>query len=202
MQCIKCGRYLCYAGDFEAKIVENPKWKCVQCKIYLQAGHCNRINCDYAHGEDELRHENPDTPKVIKGNYKTVLCNNFMSRGFCFHEDACTFAHGQHELNSGKDATSALKLIRETNVIRKRTKGPVGPQGAMAAMGPLNPFMAAAFPADQKLFAEFLEFKKLKQQTDVAAGEKYILVTLFLNKRGFLVAAKRQRGYYWPQCGI
>lgn len=158
-----------FDGDFDAKIAENPKWKCVQCKIFLQAGHCNRINCDYAHGEDELRHENPDVPKQIKGNYKTVMCNKF-ARGFCHHEEACTFAHGQHELNSGKDATSALKIIRETNVLRKRTKG-ANIQNNVPPMGQMNPFLAAAFPTDQKLFAEFLEFKKMKQQNDQTAAQ-------------------------------
>ncbi len=155
---------LLFSGDFESKILENPKWKCTLCKIFLQSGHCNRMNCDYAHGEQELRCENPDVPKVIRGNYKTVMCNNWGTKGFCHHENSCTFAHGEHELNAGKDAGSALKLIRDVNLLRKRPKSDVV-QSSAGFGQQMNMFQAPSM-ADQKLFAEFLEFKKLKQQSE------------------------------------
>ena len=102
-------------GDFEAKISENPKWKCLMCNIYVQTGHCNRVNCDFAHGEQELRNEYPDNTKPMKVNYKTVLCNNFKSRGYCFHEDACNFAHGDQELNTIKGIFLIFRKLRFLN---------------------------------------------------------------------------------------
>ena len=84
---------LVFKGDFEAKIAENPKWKCLKCNIYVQTGHCNRVNCDFAHGEEELRNEFPEASKAVKVkvNYKTAICNNFAAQGYCFHEDKYVF---------------------------------------------------------------------------------------------------------------
>lgn len=167
-----------FDGDFDAKIQENPRWKCSLCKNFSQTGRCNKINCDFAHGEQELRSEHADNPRVLRSNYKTVMCNNWANAGYCFHEDTCSFAHGDEELQrftGSKDVASALKLIRggQNGGLRKRPTTAMS-QTAGAGVGMSTP-MAGSMNgsavngtgnADHKLFAEFLEFKKFKEQTE------------------------------------
>ena len=163
-------------GDFEAKIQENPKWKCALCKNFAQTGHCNKANCDFAHGEQELRSENIDSPRILRSNYKTVMCNNWVSNGHCFHEDSCTFAHGEEELqktNGSRDVATTLKMIRGNAAaqgIRKRPTAAMSQSnGVLGGMPYQIGFNAAIAQNDaneqQKLFAEFLEFKKFKEST-------------------------------------
>ena len=161
------------SGDFEAKIAENPKWKCVLCKMFFQSGFCNKANCDFAHGNSELRYEAPENPRVLRSNYKRVMCNNWTSNGHCFHEDTCSFAHGEEELqkfSASKDVASALKLVRGGPPgMRKRPTTAMSQTGVLASHVAQPQFAAVnASAADQKLFAEFLEFKKFKEQTESA----------------------------------
>lgn len=39
-------------------------------------------------------------PLNFRAKYKTELCKNWELTGACDFEDACSFAHGAHELNS------------------------------------------------------------------------------------------------------
>ena len=188
-------------GDFEAKIQENPKWKCSLCKIYAQTGHCNKQNCDFAHGEDELRTETAENPRIIRSNYKTVLCNNYQQSGYCYHEDTCTFAHGDEELqkfSGGRDVASALKIIRGGAVsqsLKKRpsTAGGHSGSGMSSVMQPQPQSMnfqtvQSSVSNEHKLFVEFLEFKKFKEQTENSG----------MFSKLFLVNSRRQplKGYY------
>ena len=114
------------------------------------------------------------------------MCNNWANAGYCFHEDTCSFAHGDEELQrftGSKDVASALKLIRGgQNSLRKR---PTTAMSQTAAVGnglglgaPMTMNGSAANgtgSADHKLFAEFLEFKKFKEQTE---GEISALIQL------------------------
>lgn len=36
----------------------------------------------------------------FKTKYKTEICKNWELTGFCAFEESCSFAHGQHELNT------------------------------------------------------------------------------------------------------
>ena len=165
-----------FAGDFEAKVAGNPKWKCSLCKIFIQSGFCNKPSCDFAHGNEELRVETPENPRIIRSNYKRVMCNNWASNGHCFHEDTCSFAHGEEELQKfscSKDVASALKLFRGGPAgMRKRPTTAMSQTGMGGGhMGQPRFTSMNATAADQKLFAEFLEFKKFKEQTE---GIKYM----------------------------
>ena len=167
-------------GDFDAKIQENPKWKCSLCKIFQQNGHCNKVNCDFAHGDSELRTESPENPRILRSNYKTVMCHNWTTHGHCYHEETCTFAHGEEELqkfSGGRDVASALKLIRGgatvNPVMRNKRPGTAGMSqnggnsGMMASQPqPMSFQSVPSVSNEQKLFAEFLEFKKFKEQTE------------------------------------
>jgi butyrate response factor 1 len=185
-----------FTGDFEAKIKENPKWKCVMCKLFATSGQCPRVNCDYAHGDQELRSEHREEPGSAnfgqpKTNYKTVLCSRYTNEGQCYLGDMCTFAHGEEDLRkNGVPDLNALKIASRGSVnARKRTTqlgttlgghelqgqplgGIITPLGAMAAAAAAGPALQpAGIPtgfslADQQLFAEFLEFKKFKEQTE------------------------------------
>ena len=132
------------------------------------------MNCDFAHGEQELRTEHADNPRVLRSNYKTVMCNNWANAGYCFHEDTCSFAHGDEELQrftGSKDVASALKLIRGgQNSLRKRPTTAMSQTAAAVGVALTSPIAvngtAATGSADHKLFAEFLEFKKFKEQTE------------------------------------
>jgi len=39
---------------------------------------------------------------TIDNKFKTEMCNNFMTLGYCKYETRCRFAHGKHELMSKK----------------------------------------------------------------------------------------------------
>lgn len=163
-----------FDGNFEAKISENPRWKCTLCKMFLQSGFCTKLNCDFAHGNEELRVESRENPRVLRSNYKRVMCNNWSSNGHCFHEDTCSFAHGEEELqkfSSSKDVASSLKLFRGVPAgLRKRPTTAMSQTGMVAShMGQPQFTALSASVADQKLFAEFLEFKKFKEQTEGAS---------------------------------
>lgn len=159
-----------FDGDFDAKILENPRWKCALCKNFSQTGHCSKSNCDFAHGDQELRTEMMDAPRILRTNYKTVMCNNWANNGHCFHEDTCTFAHGEDELakfSTGKDVASTLKLIRGNPAgLRKRPTASISQTPGMLPSPPLSVTDARVTTNDKRLFAEFLEFKKFKEQTE------------------------------------
>lgn len=53
-------------------------------------GKCDQVNCQFAHGEQDLR------PVPRDPNYKTVLCKNYhSSNGFCRHGSRCTYIHSE-----------------------------------------------------------------------------------------------------------
>ena len=35
----------------------------------------------------------------FKVNYKTEMCKNWVTKGFCEFDNECAYAHGPHELN-------------------------------------------------------------------------------------------------------
>ena len=73
------------------------KYKTEICKTFKKNGSCPyRKNCQYAHGNIELR------PVQPKKSYKTVICNNFFKKGFCPYGDRCNFAHDQAYTNKNK----------------------------------------------------------------------------------------------------
>jgi hypothetical protein len=64
------------------------KYKTELCIPFMEHGKCEQVNCQFAHGEEDLRTVQRDS------NYKTVLCKNFHSaNGFCKHGSRCTYVH-------------------------------------------------------------------------------------------------------------
>merc|ERR1712130_455758 len=92
------------------------------CKHFMQEGTCQHgTGCSYAHGEHELNtpiKNNNDfsygqtfSGNSIGGNpskykqqgkqlLKLKLCFAFQQKGYCSKKNNCTFAHGEHELNT------------------------------------------------------------------------------------------------------
>jgi hypothetical protein len=103
-----------FAGDFEKKVSENPRWKCMQCNIFVTRGSCIRQDCDFAHGDQELRSMTRDEPSKggASANYKTTLCIHFQKQGFCRMDTSCSFAHGDQELRA---FNAPPKLIKSSN---------------------------------------------------------------------------------------
>jgi Zinc finger C-x8-C-x5-C-x3-H type (and similar) len=65
----------------------------------------------------DLTRSNPSsqnsTPKTLTPNvpdvfFKTRLCTNFSSKGFCGYRDGCTFAHGMEELQNSWEARNRV----------------------------------------------------------------------------------------------
>lgn len=52
--------------------------------------HVNDVSCDKTDSS------------TVDEKYKTEMCNNFVSLGYCKYETRCRFAHGKHELLSKK----------------------------------------------------------------------------------------------------
>ncbi|CAD5208192.1 unnamed protein product [Bursaphelenchus xylophilus] len=78
-------------SEGKSKLPEGKKlhrrFKTVLCNNFM-AGACpDGVNCNFAHGEEELRV--PELPK----NYKTRPCANFMLKNFCPLGKKCDFIH-------------------------------------------------------------------------------------------------------------
>lgn len=66
------------------------KYKTELCIPFMEHGKCEQVNCQFAHGEQDLRTVQRDP------NYKTILCKNFHSAsGFCKHGSRCTYVHNE-----------------------------------------------------------------------------------------------------------
>jgi Zinc finger C-x8-C-x5-C-x3-H type (and similar) len=57
------------------------------------------------------------TPKTLTPStpapdifFKTRLCTNFSTKGFCGYRDGCTFAHGMEELNSSEARARVCRM--------------------------------------------------------------------------------------------
>ena len=102
------------SGDFDAKIADNPRWKCNLCKAWHETNRCkNGDDCSYAHGEKELRSEKPGPPEVRR--FKTELCKKLFTQGFCPQGSICTFAHCENDLQQNRNA--ALSSSSKTSPI-------------------------------------------------------------------------------------
>ncbi len=64
--------------------------KTAMCQEWLRGRCGNRLTCDYAHGEEDLR---------AAGLYKTQLCH-WYARGHCRKGGLCRHAHGEAELRA------------------------------------------------------------------------------------------------------
>jgi len=76
-----------------------PNAKTVLCKNWSESGSCSYgENCNFAHGEDQIR--GPKEVKIISRNplYKTTMCKQYTEAEFCELGEDCHFAHGQDEL--------------------------------------------------------------------------------------------------------
>ena len=97
-------------------------------------------------------------------NAQSKVCLRFVIRSFvagvCSHGEACAFAHGEDELSLLSGSAKEAFLSRKRN---KRTLS-----GKPAERGLSNKSQAAlgGKMSDQKMFAEFLEFKKFKMQSE------------------------------------
>jgi hypothetical protein len=145
-----------FKGDFQKKITENSKWKCTLCKSFNSLGKCERFNCEFAHGVHELRSEFPDKPDQFQRfNYKTTLCIHYEEDGHCNLGADCKFAHGVHELRTFKPIV--------TTDIKPSVTMPRRPAVVLTPRPPPTRMLDSP-PCDDRLFLEFLEFKKFKQQ--------------------------------------
>ena len=97
-------------------------------------------------------------------NAQSKVCLRFVIRSFvagvCSHGEACAFAHGEDELSLLSGSAKEAFLSRKRN---KRTMS-----GKPTERGLSNKSQAAlgGKMGDQKMFAEFLEFKKFKMQSE------------------------------------
>ena len=184
---------------------QNPNWKCSLCDIYKREGNCSRAECNYAHGEGELRSSRKaEMPDKNSSRYKTAICKDWSNSGVCRNGGMCNFAHGEQELRGNKQGAGAAsmmslgatELFSEHNRVASQmyaydgsfpgmSKGSdmgMHMQSAMQGMAmqarkrPFEPSKQTAVAEmslpqttvspDMKMFAEFLEFKKFKQQTE------------------------------------
>merc|ERR1719199_629443 len=85
-----------------------PGFKSKLCTFFAHTGSCPRKDfCTFSHGELELKQHSPNgmndntppppPPALIAGGFKTKLCINYPS---CPRGEACTFAHGEAELQT------------------------------------------------------------------------------------------------------
>ena len=94
----------------------NPRYKTTLCKKYLQSQSCPYGDkCQFAHGEQELRHFNGQQQNMMYAlgmnsknqnnllNYKIVKCKNWEKDKTCKYGIHCTFAHGEEELRNKAD---------------------------------------------------------------------------------------------------
>ncbi|KAK1443956.1 hypothetical protein BgAZ_208320 [Babesia gibsoni] len=72
----------------QKKQVPNSHARTSLCKFW-QRGACNRDNCNFAHGQHEL--------KSTIGIWKTTICHHW-KHGVCLNGDKCRHAHGEEEL--------------------------------------------------------------------------------------------------------
>ena len=94
----------------------NPRYKTTLCKKYLQSQSCPYGDkCQFAHGEQELRHFNGQQQNMMYAlgmnsknqnnllNYKIVKCKNWEKDKTCKYGAHCTFAHGDEEIRNKAD---------------------------------------------------------------------------------------------------
>lgn len=62
----------------------------------------------------------------FKTKFKTEMCKNWMDTGFCEFQSACSFAHGNHELQKKSDVPKNYK----TKMCKKFHKDLYCPYGA------------------------------------------------------------------------
>lgn len=100
------------------------------CKYFLQ-GTCQKgTACSFAHGEHELNTAAPpqmgaeaaamaEFNALVAGGaggkaggkgFKTRMCNYFMM-GTCTKGEACTFAHGEHEMQPGGNPNAGMPMM-------------------------------------------------------------------------------------------
>ncbi len=102
-----------WGGSSSSSNVNNPRYKTALCQSFSSRGHCDRgASCNFAHGPGELNKggnssANSNNSAAANGNMKrkavkTVLCQNFQTFGECQFGSACTFAHGEGELQINK----------------------------------------------------------------------------------------------------
>ncbi|TNV80570.1 hypothetical protein FGO68_gene4207 [Halteria grandinella] len=131
-----------------------------------------QTNSEGASGQDHLN---------FRAKYKTELCKNWELTGACVFEDACSFAHGAHELNSKPHVPKNYKTklckrfheelycpygprcqFRHSEADQKKaaaqqTKAPVAPvqqQVSTAFSKPLAPIPVVAPAAPQSQLSE------------------------------------------------
>ena len=64
------------------------------------------INCQFAHGDFDIRKCNDPLPQNMPQyqkmnynfNYKTLKCKFYEEKGECKNQDGCNYAHGDSEL--------------------------------------------------------------------------------------------------------
>jgi len=107
-------------------------YKVRMCKFYGEPGSCSRGDaCTFAHGQEELIAHggaSPMAPNVTSPGarlggsagvprapgscgFKSKICVNYQN-GVCGRGDACTYAHGVHQLQAGTFAGSKTKICR------------------------------------------------------------------------------------------
>ena len=74
----------------------------------------NGDTCTFAHGKDDLRASGGGAGATggkdvseAAAKYKTNLCKQFVTAGFCPYGDVCHFAHGGHELRPSQGGSGA-----------------------------------------------------------------------------------------------
>lgn len=118
----------------EVEKVEKKYYKLRICNFYEKYGKCNNgKNCNYAHGEDELREFKKDCVNGLncfkkkchfshpKGwNYKNnvKICEYYMN-GFCKKEDNCEFRHIEenNNKNNNSDIEEDIEIYKEDRKI-------------------------------------------------------------------------------------
>jgi hypothetical protein len=80
--------------------------RCYGKHIILKKGYCKSIPCDYFLKNIECPNEKNGNcwfSHYIPENYKTEICRNVFTRGYCHRGDKCTFAHSKDELRTKKN---------------------------------------------------------------------------------------------------
>ena len=91
------------SGEVKRRALLNPdRFKTQMCKAYLRGSCLFADQCQFAHGESDLR-----APKVHQ-KYKTQKCKHFAA-GKCKHGNACWFIH-ENDVKE-KQLTDVMKIL-------------------------------------------------------------------------------------------
>jgi len=89
------------------------------CRHWLK-GRCNKPDCRYAHGQQDLKKFEPKAKGLL---YKTEMCEKWKNNGECKYGNRCRFAHGESDLRKTPDLKDSnirriLQLEKENNYLR------------------------------------------------------------------------------------